>query len=284
MTSPCRRMLGGLLPALRGKGGLSDAGPRFSPARGLVYLGRSSQIRLYSQGVLGAPVSRHGVFRKAILRERELAGRRDRGGLAALKGMGMEGYLAMARTTMEAANRLRAGIASIGGLEIVGSPTGSVFSCRGVEITSVVFWGFVADRFGRRDLLAGLDPPRAPGLHRREHERGDGRRPCGQTLRRGGEAGPRCPSSCSSPSSWPSASSSCKHHEGNRLGRPPPRGADRGLRNRPRRRFHPLAQRRRLRLWPSFVFRLLSLLRPRRRAHAGHPGQEGGMIGTLSAA
>ena len=26
---------------------------------------------------------------------------------------------------------------------------------RGVEITSVVFWGFVADRFGRRDVLAG---------------------------------------------------------------------------------------------------------------------------------
>ncbi|HUX40596.1 MAG TPA: aspartate aminotransferase family protein [Rectinemataceae bacterium] len=91
---------------------------------------------------------------------------------AALKGMGMEGYLAMARTTMEAANKLRAGIAAIGGLEIVGTPTGSVFSYRSVDPKLDIYAvgdrmeakGWHIDRLQRPEGLHAMVTPRHAGV------------------------------------------------------------------------------------------------------------------------
>ena len=66
-----------------------------------------------------------------------LLGTRPGGAIAAawasLMGMGMEGYREKVRSAMEATRRLKAGIAAIEGLEIIGSPPASIFSYRSLD-------------------------------------------------------------------------------------------------------------------------------------------------------
>ncbi len=87
---------------------------------------------------------------------------------AALMGMGMEGYLEMAKTTMGTARRLREGIGAIAGLEIIGEPMGSVFSYRSrdpkVDIYAVgdrmEAKGWHIDRLQRPEGLHAMVTPR----------------------------------------------------------------------------------------------------------------------------
>lgn len=101
-----------------------------------------------------------------------LLGTRPGGAIAAawasLMATGREGYLELAKETLEAADRLRSGIAAIGGLEIVGDPTGSIFSYRSVDKAVDIFAvgdqlekrGWHVDRLQKPEALHAMVTPR----------------------------------------------------------------------------------------------------------------------------
>ncbi len=87
---------------------------------------------------------------------------------AALMATGRAGYREMARTTLDAADRLRAGIAATPGLKLVGSPTGSIFSFgsaeKGLDIFAVgdqmESRGWHVDRLQKPEALHAMVTPR----------------------------------------------------------------------------------------------------------------------------
>jgi glutamate/tyrosine decarboxylase-like PLP-dependent enzyme len=87
---------------------------------------------------------------------------------AALMATGRAGYREMARATLDAADRLRAGIAAIPGLKLVGSPTGSIFSFgsaeKGLDIFAVGDQmekrGWHVDRLQKPEALHAMVTPR----------------------------------------------------------------------------------------------------------------------------
>ncbi|GGO61386.1 pyridoxal phosphate-dependent decarboxylase family protein [Nonomuraea cavernae] len=56
------------------------------------------------------------------------------GAWATLRALGREGYLELGRSTLRAAARLRAGIAEIPGLEVLGEPDSSLIAFRGTDV------------------------------------------------------------------------------------------------------------------------------------------------------
>ncbi len=83
---------------------------------------------------------------------------------ATIQANGREGYMELARRTMNATDRLKEGISSIAGLEIIGRPQASLFSYRAVDPRLNIFAvgdemerrGWLVDRLQRPDALHAM--------------------------------------------------------------------------------------------------------------------------------
>ena len=83
---------------------------------------------------------------------------------ASIQANGREGYMELARRTMDAANRLKEGISAIDGLEIIGRPQTSLFSYRSANPQLNIFAvgdvmeqkGWLVDRLQRPDALHAM--------------------------------------------------------------------------------------------------------------------------------
>ncbi len=133
---PARRWLPGRLhPALDREAGLRGAGLRFPPARRHLHLVRHAQVRLLAsraprpstsatRSCAATCTSRRRTGRAASMSRppRRAAARRGLSAAmwAAMVCMGEEGYLKAARAIMDTADKIRAGIARIPELRIMG--------------------------------------------------------------------------------------------------------------------------------------------------------------------
>ena len=87
---------------------------------------------------------------------------------AALIARGRDGYLTLPKDTLDAADRLRTGVAAIRGLQLVGSPTGSIFSYKSVDKGVDIFAvgdqmekrGWHVDRIQKPEALHAMVTPR----------------------------------------------------------------------------------------------------------------------------